>query len=303
MITLARTVLGDLAPSELGTTNYHEHLFQVSPLLPGEDLDEEAASTREATRLRNSGFASMVDATPLGLGRRPDAIARIAATTGLNIIATTGAHREEHYGAHHWIREFTESTLADRFTTELTTGMDDTAIRAGLLKAGIGYWRISTFERTVIAAVAAAHRVTSAPVMVHLEHASAGFEVLELLRLSGVAAHAVVLAHVDRNPDPVLHADLAATGAYLGYDGWARFKDWPESTLVDCAVRAIELGAGERIVIGGDVARRTRYVEYGGMPGLQHLGDRVLPRFRSAIGAELTRGITTLNPARLLARF
>jgi predicted metal-dependent phosphotriesterase family hydrolase len=40
------TVLGDVAASDLGRTNYHEHLFQVSPLLPGDepDANSEAAS-------------------------------------------------------------------------------------------------------------------------------------------------------------------------------------------------------------------------------------------------------------------
>ena len=53
-------------------------------------------------------------------------------------------------------------------------------------------------------------------------------------------------AHVDRNPDPGLHAELAAAGAYLGYDGFARIRDWPDSMLIDCVVRSAELGATDR---------------------------------------------------------
>ena len=53
-------------------------------------------------------------------------------------------------------------------------------------------------------------------VMVHLEHGSAAFEVLALLADNGVPAAATVLAHIDRNPDPGLHAEIAAAGAYLG---------------------------------------------------------------------------------------
>ena len=33
-----RTVLGDIEPGELGPTDYHEHLFQVSPLLAKSSL-------------------------------------------------------------------------------------------------------------------------------------------------------------------------------------------------------------------------------------------------------------------------
>jgi 5-phospho-D-xylono-1,4-lactonase len=33
-----RTVLGDIRAEELGATHNHEHAFQVSPLLPGDEL-------------------------------------------------------------------------------------------------------------------------------------------------------------------------------------------------------------------------------------------------------------------------
>ncbi len=303
MSGLVRSVLGDIAGSELGAVNYHEHLFQASPLLAGDELDDERLSSLEAGRLRASGFNAMIDATPLGLGRRPEAVARIAAKTGLTVIAVTGAHREDHYPADHAIRGLDEAALTELFTREIESGMDDTAVRAGLIKTGIGYWALSHFERTVLAAAAAAHGATGAPIMVHVEYGSAAFEVLELLEADGVAPDSIVLAHMDRNPDPVLHADLAEVGAYLGYDGFARSKYFPDSVLIDCLAQAVKLGAGGRILIGGDVARRTRYIEYGGMPGLQYLGDRVLPRLESALGAAATQLITTDNPANFLARF
>lgn len=298
---IARTVLGDRPTSELGAVNYHEHLFQVSPVLAGDELDDERLSSIEAGLLRASGFSTMIDATPLGLGRRADAIARISTETGLHVIASTGAHREAHYPDGHWIRELDENSLAALFTADIDLGMDGTEVRAGQIKTGIGYWSISLFERRVIAAAATAHRSTGVPIMVHLEHGSAALEVVDLLTADGVSSDAVVLAHVDRNPDPVLHAELAHAGAYLGYDGFARSKTYPDSVLIDCAARAIELGAGQRIVIGGDVARRTRYIAYGGMPGLQYLGDRILPRLGAALGGPAIQLITVDNPARLLS--
>ena len=50
---MIRTVLGDIEAAELGPTNYHEHLFQISPLLPGDELDDEERSGREAETLRD----------------------------------------------------------------------------------------------------------------------------------------------------------------------------------------------------------------------------------------------------------
>ncbi len=71
-------VLGSIDARSLGRTYYHEHLFQITPLLPGDELDDEDASRQEAARLRESGFDAMIDATPTGLGRNPAALARIS---------------------------------------------------------------------------------------------------------------------------------------------------------------------------------------------------------------------------------
>jgi phosphotriesterase-related protein len=169
-----------------------------------------------------------------------------------------------------------------------------------VVKAGIGYWSITSFEQRVLAAVAATWHHTGAAVMVHLEDGSGAFEVLAELDGHGVPASAVALAHVDRNPDAGLHADLAAAGAYLGYDGFARSRRWPDSMLLECLVAAAERGAAERLLLGGDVARATRYRGYGGMPGLAYLGERVLPRLEQQASTELVEAVLVTNPARWL---
>lgn len=316
MIGLVRCALGDVVPGRLGRTDYHEHLFQVSPLLPGDELDDEDASQEEARLLRAAGIAAMVDATPIGLGRDPEAAARISAQVGLGVVLATGVHREAHYAEGHWLRQRSTEQLADRFVQELQRGLpvhdepgdvpvarstDGQPVRAGLLKAGIGYWSISPFEHRVLEAVAAAHSATGAPVMVHLEHGSAALEVVDLLGRMGVAATRLVLAHVDRNPDPGLHVEVAQSGAYLGYDGMARTREWPDSVIIDCIDRVVRAGQADRVLVGGDVARRSRYVAYGGMPGLAYLPCRFLPRLERLGHPGLLTTLLEENPARLLA--
>ncbi|HEV7849616.1 MAG TPA: aryldialkylphosphatase [Mycetocola sp.] len=309
MITpFIRTVLGDVAAGEIGRVNYHEHLFQVSPLLPGDELTDEAASRAEAAALRASGFDAMVDATPVGLGRDPRAVARISAATSLKVVATTGAHRDAHYADDHWLRNLDETALTALFLADLTTGMppnDDgppgarSTVRAGVLKAGIDYWQISAFEQRALSGVAAAHVETGAPVMVHLEFGTAAHEVLDVLEAFGVRPSRVVLAHADRNPDPGLHLDLAARGAVLGYDGMARPRSRTDAELLDLTADVV--AAGATVVLGGDVARRSRYESYGGMPGLAYLGRRYLPRLAERIGHEALSDILTSNAHRWLA--
>ena len=310
-----RTVLGDVPAANLGPCDYHEHLFQVSALLAGDELDDEPSSEREARSLREAGIEAMVEATPTGLGRDPGAVARISARTGLHVVHVSGAHRQEHYGSAHWILEQDEEDLARRFTADVCDGLaqadtpvrgapvrgpSSERVRAGMLKAGVGYWRIGPFERRVLAAVAAASSATGVPVMVHLEHGSAAWEVLEVLAGGGVAADRVVLAHIDRNLDPGLHAELTAAGAYLGYDGMARHREAPDSAIIDCLERVVGTGDPTRLVLGGDVARRSRYRAYGGMPGLDYLPRRFVPRLRDALGDRIVDGLLVENPARLL---
>ncbi|HWK78583.1 aryldialkylphosphatase [Microbacterium sp.] len=316
---MIRTVLGDLDAAELGPTNYHEHLFQVTPLLPGDELDDEDASGAEAALLKASGFTAMVDATPFGLGRDPEAVARISAETGLHVVATTGRHREAHYGDDHPMQVWRAAQLAELFIADVTKGMaaddavvfeapdvptartpDRKPVRAGMLKAGVDYWRISPFERTTLEAVGAAHRATNAPVMVHLEFCTAAHEVLDLLAAEGVASDRVVLAHADRDPDPALHVSLIERGAHLGYDGFARPRTRSDAELLALTEQVVDRIGADRILLGGDVARSTRYLSYGGMPGLAYLGDRYLPRLREAVGTDAVERMVVANPARLL---
>jgi len=303
MTGFVRSVTGDLDPGTLGNVDYHEHLFQVSPLLPGDDLDDEGASTEETRQFAASGFHTLVDATPLGLGRRPAAARRIAEATGVHVVLTTGLHRREHYRDGHPLLVADVDTLAAAFEDDLVSGAAepggerDPAVRAGVLKAGMGYWRLDAIAGRSIDAIGRAHAATGAPVMVHLEHGTAAFEALDALGAAGVPADRVALAHIDRNPDPGLHADLAATGAFLGYDGPARAREHPDAVVLSCLVATAAAGGADRILLGGDVARRTRYIAYGGMPGLRYLGDRFVPRLRAEGGDDLADAVLRRNPA------
>lgn len=315
MSPIVRTVLGDVHPASLGRIDYHEHLFHSSPLLPGEDLHNEAEAEAECTSFLGSGFNGLIDATPIGLGRRPEALARIAAATGATIVAATGRHRDAHYAGNEWIDCV---DLAEVFIRELTEGIaySDSGlrdggrpapalhhglpVRAGLIKVGIDYWHISDQERRALEAASAAHTSTGVPIMVHTERTSAVFEVLDILASGGVPASSMAIAHADRNPDPGLHKEIAAAGAFLGYDGSARYRDWPESQILDCLHEVVHEGHGDRILLGADMARRSNWTSTGGLPGLKYLGERYVPRIRARIGDTATEGILVHNPAAYL---
>jgi predicted metal-dependent phosphotriesterase family hydrolase len=308
---IIRTVLGDIRPDELGRTNVHEHLLQRSPLLRGEELDDVQRSLAEVLELRDAGMDALVELTNIGIGRDPIGVAEIARRSGVKTVLATGIHRQAHYPPGHWIHSIEPSQYVGWFLRDIREGcnaMDyagpkaqPTGIRAGVIKVGAGYWSISPFEHRVLEAAAQAHVETGVPIVCHLEMGTAAWEVLDLLSAAGVPHHRVLLAHVDRNPDPGLHTELAAAGAYLGYDGMARYKYWPDSTLLECLVKVASAGGADRLTLGGDVARRSSFRAYGGLPGLAYLPKRFIPRLQRMGGEELVHTILVSNPARFLA--
>jgi predicted metal-dependent phosphotriesterase family hydrolase len=310
-VPIIRTVHGDILPSELGRTNVHEHLLMRSPLLRGDELDDVERSAAEAIEMHNAGIDALVELTPIGLGRDPHGVAAIAKRSGLQIVLATGIHQQAHYAPEHWVYRSSVPELSELFIRDITEGCDSadyggpyrqpTQIRAGVIKVGAGYWRISPLERRVFEAAGKAHQQTDVPVACHLEMGSAAWEVLEILQEVGIPNQSVMLSHVDRNPDPGLHAELAAAGAYIGYDGMARTKYWPDSTILDCLFQVVARGGGERIVLGGDVARRSSFRAYGGLPGLAYLPQRFIPRLLKEGGEALVQQILVTNPRRFLA--
>jgi predicted metal-dependent phosphotriesterase family hydrolase len=299
-----RTVLGDIPPDRLGRTDYHEHLLMRTPLLAGDELDDLDRSAAETAQLRDAGIEAVVELTPLGCGRDPLGVAAIAERTGVHIVLATGVHREAHYGPDHWVRAATPEALVDRFITDITSGClrePEPVVRAGVIKVGVGYWSISDLERRVLLAAAEANRGTGAPIVCHLEQGTAAWEVVELLTGAGTPPAALALAHADRNPDPALHVDLAAAGVYLGYDGAGRTKYWPDSVLIDCLATVAELGGADRLLLGGDVARRSSFRAYGGLPGMAYLPSVFVPRLARIAGEDLVRTVLVHNPARFLA--
>lgn len=291
---IVRTVLGDIAPDDLGPCDAHEHLFLDTPAQPGEEFLDRGKATDEARTLVAAGARSLVDWTPLGLGRDLDGLAHVARETGLHIVAATGLHRDAHYTADDPLRSASVAELAGRFEAEL-------ADRCGVIKAGASYHHLTPFEQKAFEAAGAAHARTGAPVCVHTQHGTMGLALVERLASLGVPPASVVLAHVDRNPDAGEHAETASTGATLQLDGPGRAKYWPDSMILQLIADLAERGHAERLLLGGDVGRRGMLRAYGGGPGLDYVFARFKPRLERELGTALAEQIFVTNPARAFA--
>jgi predicted metal-dependent phosphotriesterase family hydrolase len=293
MNEIIRTIRGDIAPAELGPCDAHEHLFLVTPAQPGDEFSDVAKAVEEAQTLVAAGGRALVDWTPIGLGRDLDGLLAAAEATGLHVVAATGLHRDAHYQAEDPLRAASEEELADRFVADLE--------RCGIIKLAAGYHAISPFEAKAFSAGGLAHSRTGAPVCIHTEHGTMGLAIVEHLQGLGVAPTSVVLAHVDRNPDPGEHAETAAAGAWLQLDGPGRTKYWPDSTILGLIADLAQRGHADRLLLGGDTGRRSMMRAYGGGPGLDYLFARFKPRLERELGDELSERIFVVNPARAFA--
>jgi 5-phospho-D-xylono-1,4-lactonase len=290
---IIRTVRGDIDPGEFGPCDAHEHLFLVTRAQPGDEYSDVSKALEEAQTLRAAGAASLVDWTPIGLGRDLDGLRAVSEATGLHVVAATGLHRDVHYAADDPLRAETAEALAERFLAELE--------RCGIIKLGASYHSLTAFEAKAFEAGATAHSHVAAPLCVHTEHGTMGLEIVERLRDLGVSPERVVLAHVDRNPDPGEHAATAATGAWLQLDGPGRTKYWPDSTILALIADLAERGFANRLLLGGDTGRRSMLRAYGGGPGMAYLFARFRPRLERELGADLSEQIFVANPARAFA--
>ncbi|MBV7696297.1 phosphotriesterase [Streptomyces sp. TRM70350] len=296
-MSTVRTVLGDVLPEHLGVCDAHDHLFLSTPLLPGQELRDAAAARAEMAAFRAQGGGGVVQWTPYGLGRRAADLPALARESGVHVVAATGLHQAGHYGE--GTLERLRGRLVDVFVAELTEGIGTSGVRAGFVKVAGGFHTLDAHARWTMAAAAEAHHATGAPVAVHLELGTGALDVLDLLCGElAVPPHRVVLGHLNRSPDFVVHRQAAEAGAYLAFDGPSRAHhatDW----RMPNAVRALAEAGGcaDRLLLGGDTATAGARSVSGG-PGMPYLLRRVRPRLELAVGVEVVERMLTENPAR-----
>ena len=305
------TVTGPIPAGSLGVTDAHDHLFLRTPALVGQEFDDLDRAAEEVREAQGTGLRSIVEMTPIGCGRRPDLMRALSVATGSPVVAATGYHRDAHYPAGHWVYEADVDLLAERIVADIERGMhpadwiDPAAppdrARAGVIKAGASYQRVTRAERRRLEAVAIASLRTGAAVLVHTEVGTCGHEIVDLLEAMGLAPDRIVLAHLDRNPDPDLHAEIASRGVTLEYDTLGRIKYRPDSDLLHLIQQVVDAGHLDRLMLGLDLGRRDYFRAYDGGPGMRYLLATFVPRLRARIGDDAVGRILVDNPARTFA--
>ena len=306
MSPTVRTVLGDIPAGQLGVCDSHDHLFFRSPLLAGQELDDPAAAAAELAAFGALGGQAVAQWTPYGMGRQLAGLRAAARATGVSVLAATGMHQAAHYDAA--LLDSAKPELAELFVEELTVGIREGAdgepgeSRAGMIKVAGEFHALSDHTRTVMTAAAEAHHATGAPIGVHLEHGTAGLDVIDLLCGElGVPPASVLLGHLNREPDSYLHRAAAEAGVYLAFDGPSRANHATDWRLFESLAALVTAGHTDQLLIGGDTTTAAARASTGGGPGLPGLLRRLRPRLVHELGAAVVERLFVANPARAFA--
>lgn len=317
-----QTVLGAIEPEQLGVTITHEHLlidltcYYQEPTEASQrayihapvtidmlgrirqvwryNLDnlrlwDVDAAIEEAALYKHAGGNSLVDATSIGIGRDPQALARISRATGLNIIM--GASYYVPFSHPPDMDRKTEDQIASEIIRDITEGVGETGIRAGVIGEVGCWWPMSDNVRKVLRASAYAQQETGAAILIHPGfHDDAHHEIMDILIKAEADPQRVIMGHLDTtlNDFGALKA-LAETGCYMEYDTFGS-EDTSNSPLshqdrvsdvqrIQRIQFLVEQGFGQQILVAQDVCTKSQLVRYGGK-GYAHVLTNIVPRMR-----------------------
>jgi len=337
-----QTVLGTVDADNLGVTLPHEHIicnlsvYFEEPSSPADKalahqpvalenlywvryhwlnnldnlqlLDEQTAID-EVLLYKQAGGNTIVDCSLIAIERNPAALARISRATGINIIVGTGYYLQSSMPPEFDTK--TEEEIADEIVHDVTVGIGDSGVRAGIIGEIGCSWPWTENERKSMSAAASAQRRTGATITIHPGHnKSAPLEIIELLKSKGADLNRVIFGHIGRTLREFKDLSrVAEAGCYVEFDqfGWEGYNTlmYPDDMPNDAERinRIAELIAGgyvNHILLSHDVCLKARLVHYGGH-GYVHILRNVVSRMlEKGISDEDIHTMMVDNPKRVL---
>lgn len=340
----ALTVLGLISVDELGVTLCHEHclsdeicLFDApedpiaeriayEPLsfknvgyvryghINRDDMQrmDEKQAIDELLPFEHAGGSTVVDATPVDLGRKPLALERISLATGLNIIMGSGYYVKR-CQCLELMDKRSEEDIAEEIVKDLLEGVADTGIHSGIIGEIGCSWPLEDCERKVLRAAGMAQKETGAPLHVHPGRSeNAPAQIIKILKEVGTDLSHTAMDHIDRTVfEPKNRYMIADSGCYLEYDMWGFECYYPEFLAVidvpNDAQRIAQVkdliahGYGRQILFSHDIDQKHRHMAYGGH-GYTHILYNAVPAMRRrGMTEEQIDNILIENPKCFLA--
>lgn len=310
-MNLVNTVTGPCSPDQLGLTLTHEHLMIG---WAGWETDstvryDRAAALRLVTdkvkELRDLGLETFVDPCPMDLGRDVEFMAEVSQRTGVRVVCATGLYTHT-LGANAYYRQRKVDELAEIYVHDLTVGIGESGIKAGLIKCATGDGKITRYEERCLRAAAKAHLQTGAPITTHTENGTMGPQQLDIFASEGVDLSRVIIGHSCGNSDLRYHLGMLERGCTLGFDRFGIEVLLPDKIRLAAMIGLLGIGYEKQLVPSCDSAACMKGRQPRGPSPLKHpsyLWQKIFPALREVgVGEDKLRTILVDNPKRFFTR-
>jgi predicted metal-dependent phosphotriesterase family hydrolase len=297
---MIQTVLGKIAPEELGICSAHEHLsIDLSRVKKDPDtiLDDEQGMREELEDFYRLGGRSMVEVTNDGMGRDALVLKRLSEGTGVHIITCTGFYKDPYIP--HFADGWKAEQFAQHFIKEATEGIGDTGIFPGVIgEVGTSKNEMKPIERELLIGAAMAGVETGLPVTTHTTLGTLGFEQVELLTKHGLPADQIIIGHQDLNPNKDEVLAVLETGAYIAFDTIGKNNYRPDEERAAFLLDFITRGYENQILLSADLTRKSHWKKNGG-PGYGLVLETFIPKLKeSGVPESILHQFLTDNPSR-----
>jgi len=278
-------------------------------------FDDEVLAIREVMYFKDAGGKTIVELTPIGVGFNLEGLVNVAKATGVNIIMGTSYYTARSYTPQMKMDSRTVEDIANEFIRNITVGVADTGIKAGIIGEIGCNWPLVEVERKVLRAAGIAQQETGAAINIHPgADEDAPLKHIKDLEEVGADPSRVVISHMTRTfPISARHAraKLAEKGCYLSFDLFGRDGEHPDSpymshdmandvTRINEIIELIEDGFLDRVLISHDTAFKTMLRSYGG-GGYSYILKIIVPKMlKKGIKEEQIHSILVENPKRAI---
>ena len=304
------SVSGPLGTADLGFTLMHEHIIVQSPGVkenfPVFDREAEMANAiRRLKEVQERGVKTLVDLT-VGDWRDIPFVKEAVAGSGAQVIVATGLYWDV---PQHFNTQSGRSIeyIADLFIRDVTDGIMDTGVKAGVIKCATDEPGVTQDVERVLRASAKAHRATGVPISTHTHAESeVGLKQQDIFEDEGVDLGRVVIGHSGDSKDVEYLKKICDRGSFIGMDRFGIDIFLPTAQRVDMVKQMCDLGYAEKMVLSHDASCYFDWVDPNLLPkvlpnwNFNHIPDDILPALREAgVSEDDITTMTVDNPRRI----
>jgi len=257
MASMVNTVTGPISSEKLSRTLMHEHVFVEYGTAMQDNRPLGAAGPQIlstcldfAHQVKACGVATVVDPTTTDLGRNIPLLAAVAEQADLQIVCCTGIYSTSTYQNLRMQLGGSPDAIAALFIKELTEGIGDSNVKAGIIKLVTGH-EIYDDDHELLTACARASVETGAPIITHTE-GILGPNQQEILHAAGVPLEKIIVGHSCISTSLSYHQQITQAGSYIGFDRFGMEGGMPDEVRVESLKKLIDAGFLEKLIISHD---------------------------------------------------